>query len=39
MEADVSRSLAAGFVTHLTKPVTMQALDGALSAACLRLSA
>jgi len=39
MEDDVNRSLSAGFVTHLTKPVTMQALDGALSAACLRLSA
>jgi signal transduction histidine kinase len=39
MEEDVSRSLSAGFVTHLTKPVTMQALDNALSAACLRLSA
>jgi signal transduction histidine kinase len=33
MEEDVSRSHAAGFVTHLTKPVTVQALDGALSAA------
>jgi signal transduction histidine kinase len=39
MEEDVSRSLSAGFITHLTKPVTMQALDGALSAASLRLSA
>ena len=32
MEEDVSRSQAAGFITHLTKPVTVQALDGALSA-------
>ncbi|HTB80744.1 MAG TPA: response regulator [Opitutaceae bacterium] len=32
MEQDVSRSRAAGFVTHLTKPVSVQALDGALSA-------
>ncbi len=39
MEEDVSRSQSAGFVTHLTKPVTMQALDSALSAASLRLSA
>jgi CheY-like chemotaxis protein len=33
MEEDVSRSQAAGFVAHLTKPVTVQALDRALSAA------
>jgi signal transduction histidine kinase len=39
MEEDVIRSQEAGFVTHLTKPVTMQALDSALSAASLRLSA
>jgi CheY-like chemotaxis protein len=39
MEEDVSRSLSAGFVTHLTKPITMQALDTALSAANLRQSA
>ncbi len=39
MEEDVSRSLSAGFVTHLTKPVTIQALDNALSAVSLRLSA
>ncbi len=32
MEQDVSRSHAAGFVAHLTKPVSVQALDGALSA-------
>jgi signal transduction histidine kinase len=38
MEEDVSRSQAAGFVTHLTKPVTIQALDGALSAASRRLT-
>jgi CheY-like chemotaxis protein len=31
-ERDVSRSHAAGFVTHLTKPVSVQALEGALSA-------
>jgi signal transduction histidine kinase len=39
MEEDVSRSLSAGFVTHLTKPITMQALDTALSAASQRQSA
>jgi signal transduction histidine kinase len=38
MEEDVSRSQAAGFVTHLTKPVTVQALDSALSAASHRLN-
>lgn len=32
MEEDVSRSHAAGFVSHLTKPVSVQALDNALSA-------
>lgn len=36
MDEDVSRSQAAGFITHLTKPVTVQALDGALSAATAR---
>lgn len=30
---DVGRSRAAGFLTHLTKPVSMQALDEALAAA------
>jgi CheY-like chemotaxis protein len=38
MEADVSRSRAAGFVAHLTKPVTVQALDGALMEATRRLN-
>jgi CheY-like chemotaxis protein len=32
MEEDVSRSEAAGFVAHLIKPVSVQALDGALAA-------
>ncbi|HEY4302724.1 MAG TPA: response regulator [Candidatus Didemnitutus sp.] len=32
MEEDVSKSQAAGFVAHLTKPVTVQALDRALQA-------
>jgi CheY-like chemotaxis protein len=36
MDEDVNRSQAAGFITHLTKPVTVQALDGALSVASLR---
>ncbi len=31
MEDDVSRSHAAGFVSHLTKPVSIQALDRALA--------
>jgi signal transduction histidine kinase len=31
MEEDVNRSHAAGFVTQLTKPVSVQALDNALS--------
>ena len=31
MDEDVSRSRAAGFVTHLTKPVSVQSLDKALS--------
>ena len=39
MEEDVSRSQAAGFVAHLTKPVTVEALDGALAAAADRLNA
>jgi signal transduction histidine kinase len=30
MEEDVSKSQAAGFIAHLTKPVTVQALDRAL---------
>ena len=38
MEADVSRSEAAGFVAHLTKPVSVQALDSALFAASNRLN-
>jgi signal transduction histidine kinase len=38
MEEDVSRSQAAGFVAHLTKPVSVEALDGALSAATDRLN-
>jgi signal transduction histidine kinase len=38
MEEDVSRSQAAGFVAHLTKPVSVEALDSALSAACDRLN-
>ncbi len=37
-EADVQRSQSAGFLIQLTKPVTIQALDGALSAASHRLS-
>jgi len=32
MEEDINRSHSAGFVTHLTKPVGVQALDRALSA-------
>jgi PAS domain S-box-containing protein len=31
MDEDISRSRAAGFITHLTKPVSVQALDKALS--------
>jgi CheY-like chemotaxis protein len=31
MEQDVERSLAAGFVTHLTKPVRVQSLEKILS--------
>ena len=34
MEQDVTRSKAAGFIAHLTKPVIMSALDNALAAAC-----
>jgi len=33
MDDDVSRSQEAGFVAHLTKPISMQALDTALAAA------
>jgi CheY-like chemotaxis protein len=33
MEKDVERSRAAGFVTHLTKPVTIQSLETALKVA------
>ncbi|HWA11143.1 MAG TPA: response regulator [Opitutaceae bacterium] len=36
MEEDISRSQAAGFATHLTKPISVQALDRALAAAELR---
>jgi len=32
MEEDINRSQAAGFVAHLTKPVSVQALEGALAA-------
>jgi PAS domain S-box-containing protein len=31
MEEDINRSQAAGFIAHLTKPVSVQALDGALA--------
>ena len=31
MEEDVNRSQAAGFTTHLTKPVSVKALENALS--------
>jgi signal transduction histidine kinase len=34
MEKDLTRSHAAGFLTHLTKPVGIEALDRALRAAC-----
>lgn len=33
MEQDVARSLAAGFIAHLTKPVSIASLDEALSTA------
>jgi CheY-like chemotaxis protein len=33
MEHDVSRSYAAGFTAHLTKPVRMESLDDALNVA------
>jgi len=33
MDHDVLRSQAAGFVVHLTKPVTVQALEKALKVA------
>jgi len=33
MEDDLNRSQAAGFFTQLTKPISIQALDGALTAA------
>lgn len=32
MEQDIARSRESGFVTHLTKPVRMESLDGALAA-------
>jgi len=38
MEEDIKRSQEAGFVTQLTKPVSVQALDGALSTASSLLS-
>jgi PAS domain S-box-containing protein len=38
MEEDVHRSQAAGFVTHLIKPVSVQALDRALSTVGERLN-
>jgi len=38
MEEDVRRSQGAGFITQLTKPVSVQALDGALSAISHRLN-
>lgn len=31
MDEDINRSRVAGFITHLTKPVSVQALDNALS--------
>jgi PAS domain S-box-containing protein len=34
MDEDVERSRAAGFLTHLTKPVSVNALDRALSIVC-----
>ena len=37
MEEDVNRSYAAGFIAHLTKPISISALDDALSLACRRL--
>jgi signal transduction histidine kinase/ActR/RegA family two-component response regulator/uncharacterized membrane protein affecting hemolysin expression len=37
MEEDVAHSRTAGFVTHLTKPVRIQSLDGALAAALTQL--
>ncbi len=38
MDDDISRSHAAGFVAHLTKPVSAQDLDNALAAAGQRLT-
>lgn len=37
MEKDINRSHAAGFIAHLTKPVSVAALDHALAVACRRL--
>jgi PAS domain S-box-containing protein len=34
MEQDISRSRAAGFVSHLIKPVRIEAIESAISAAC-----
>jgi signal transduction histidine kinase len=39
MPMDVSRSQAAGFVTHLVKPVSIEMLDNALAEACQRTPA
>jgi len=39
MEQDVNRSRDAGFVAHLTKPVSMGALERALAGACQHLDA
>ncbi|HEY5297544.1 MAG TPA: PAS domain S-box protein [Verrucomicrobiae bacterium] len=36
MEQDIDRSLAAGFVSHLTKPIHMQALENVLAISELR---
>ncbi len=38
-ESDIQRSLDAGFFTQLTKPVSVQSLDGALAEAVRRLKA
>jgi CheY-like chemotaxis protein len=32
MEEDIQRSRAAGFATHLTKPIRIESLDHALAA-------
>jgi hypothetical protein len=38
MPVDVSRSQAAGFASHLVKPVSIEMLDLALAEACQRTS-